>query len=136
MTGRRGRPVPRAISQRSTGIANAPAAAGATDRLPRNSSEPTPASIAPGTATVISSAAMNRARWSNAVPTGRSVTQTDASLPPSWSVTTSGCGASAAAHEAPDGGHQLFGLVGPLGAFGPDDAAVGVVVEQAERDFV
>ena len=41
-------PLPRAISQRLTGSAKAPAITSATERLPQNRTSPSPASIAPG----------------------------------------------------------------------------------------
>jgi len=44
--------------------------------------------------------------------------------------------ASAAVHETPDGGHELVGLGISVAGLGADNAVVGVVVEQAERDLV
>ena len=46
-------PLPRAISQRSTGTATAPAVTSANGRAPQKSVESRPASIAPGTASTI-----------------------------------------------------------------------------------
>jgi hypothetical protein len=46
-------PFPRAISQRFRGSANAPATTSATDSAPQKSTSPTPASMAPGTSSMI-----------------------------------------------------------------------------------
>src|SRR4029453_3935161 len=56
--------------------------------------------------------------------------------PVSWPAWAWVAIASPAAHEAPDGGHQLIGLLGPVGALGAHHAVAGVLVEQPERDLV
>ena len=43
---------------------------------------------------------------------------------------------SAAAHQAPNGCHQLLGALFLLGVRASDDAVMGVVVQESERDLV